>query len=167
MPKFRRLRKFSRTFLNVSAWMGWSRLKVSGKSISDTAKRLFIPQKATYQEEFDDALTRLNLSEADLMAKQSSFFKLSVIFVCMSFVILGYAIYLAWGAHIKGAFVSLCLTFMVFAIAFRYHFWYFQVKQRKLGCSLRDWYYYNFAKMPPPTEEQNTKPPQEQSASHE
>ena len=141
MPKFRRIKKFGKTFLDVPAWMGWSRLKSSSQAIGSTAKRLFIPQKPQIKEEFHEAINRLNLSEEDILDRQKSFLKLSIIFVIMGFMILIYAVYLAWSSYIRSAFIALGLTLLVFAIAFRYHFWYFQVKHRRLGCTLREWYH--------------------------
>ena len=151
MPKFRRIKKFGKTFLDIPAWMGWPRLKSSGQAIGTTAKRLFIPQKADIKEEFHEAVARLQLSENDLQEKQRTFLKLCIIFVFMGFALLSYAIYLAWQAYVNSAFVTLSLTLLLFAIAFRYHFWYFQVKQRRLGCTLKDWYYANIANSRPPS----------------
>ena len=31
-------------------------------------------------------------------------------------------------------------TLIALVLAFRYHFWYFQMKQHKLGCTFNEWY---------------------------
>jgi intracellular multiplication protein IcmV len=41
---------------------------------------------------------------------------------------------------IKAFIVSLVVTLIALILAYRYHFWYFQMKQRKLGCTFSEWY---------------------------
>jgi intracellular multiplication protein IcmV len=35
--------------------------------------------------------------------------------------------------------MCLMVSLVAFANAFRAHFWYFQTKQRKLGCTIQEW----------------------------
>jgi intracellular multiplication protein IcmV len=40
---------------------------------------------------------------------------------------------------LAGFFLLLTVTALLFANAFRFHFWAFQISQRKLGCTLAEW----------------------------
>ena len=56
---------------------------------------------------------------------------------CLIFVYAGYQFF--YGS-IKAFIVSLVVMLIALVLAFRYHFWYFQIKQRKLGCTFNEWY---------------------------
>jgi len=40
---------------------------------------------------------------------------------------------------VSGFLIGLAVAGLFASQAFRYHFWYFQIQQRKLGCTLEDW----------------------------
>ncbi|MFN7097984.1 MAG: type IV secretion protein IcmV, partial [Gammaproteobacteria bacterium] len=65
--------------------------------------------------------------------------RLTIIIGSFAVLILLYTLYLLW----QGSFGSASLAFVVMLIsiatACRYHFWYFQVKNRKLGCTIKEW----------------------------
>ncbi len=42
-----------------------------------------------------------------------------------------YALYHFYAGTFKAAFVSLTVMMVALALAFRYHFWYFQIKSRQ------------------------------------
>lgn len=143
--RFRRSASWAfKSFLNVKAWVGFDEIKQTFGTITGSLKHLFIPQQAKFHETFEEAKARLGLSEADLKQKEQDFLRLAIILFLISLTILFYAAYFAW----NGFFAAFTLTFSVCLIAlghaFRYHFWFFQVRSRKLGCSIRDWYESSF-----------------------
>ena len=135
------LKKGVKPFVDVSSWLNLDQLKNYGKSISDIGKSLFIAQKASRNETFEAALKRFNLSEAELQKKAEDLHKLSVIFSVFAVCLLAYFIYLlVTHGSIMAIIVTLVLSSVIFAKAFSYHFWVFQIKKRRLGCSLQEWF---------------------------
>jgi intracellular multiplication protein IcmV len=126
--------------VNVKAWMGWDIIKSSSGYVYNLGKSLFVPQKAAGNESFQEALARLNLTEADLKIRQQEFMRLFLIYAAMGVAITLYSFYLFYTLSFMGGLLALVVASLSFAVAFRYHFWVFQIKQRKLGCSVREWW---------------------------
>lgn len=38
-----------------------------------------------------------------------------------------------------GALLIFCFCLFIASLCFRYHFWWFQIRKRKLGCSFEEW----------------------------
>ncbi|WP_419419302.1 type IVB secretion system protein IcmV [Legionella sp. D16C41] len=134
-----------KTVFNVRAWTDFDRLSVFTQYLSNGFKFLFIPQKnETSANEasasFREAMSAMNLTEADIAARQRGLYRLSLIMCLAAFGFFCYAIYHFIYGGFYGGLISLALTFVALALAFRYHFWYFQIRERKLGCSFREWY---------------------------
>lgn len=127
--------------VNVKAWMGWDIIKNSSRYVYSLGKSLFVPQKAEGSESFAEALVRLNLTEADLKIRQQEFMRLFLIYAAMGVAIVLYSLYLFYNLSFMGGLLTLVVASLAFGLAFRYHFWMFQMKQRKLGCSVREWWH--------------------------
>jgi intracellular multiplication protein IcmV len=113
--------------------MDAKRLKHQGKYISEVGKSLFVPQQRKQQETFEEAIARLQ--------EIYRFFRIFCgISLILTLLILGYSFYLFYLAAWYGALVSLVLSGITLASAVRYHFWMYQIKQRRLGCSLTEWF---------------------------
>ncbi|HLF66879.1 MAG TPA: type IVB secretion system protein IcmV [Gammaproteobacteria bacterium] len=90
-------------------------------------------------ETFEEAVKRLKLSEADLIVR-ARLFKIQILLY--GFATLGVAIYLAYlvaGGHWLSAAINLFIMMLLLVCTLRSHFWLFQIKQRKLGCTLDEW----------------------------
>lgn len=129
-----------RTF-NVHAWLDVDRVKSATTDIGQAMKGIFVPKRSKKPaESFEDAMERMHLTNKDLAEKGAALFRLSMLMLLVAILILGYAGYeLYYGAY-KATIVSLAVSLIALALAFRYHFWSFQIKVRKLGCSLGEWY---------------------------
>lgn len=132
-------RVFSR-IINIRLWFDWDRTKSFTIALKNGIKSLFIIQKKTNTESFDLAISKMNLTETDLLLKQTALFRLSIVMLTAGFMILIYSGYQLFYGSIKGFSVSLVVVLIALALAFRYHFWYFQIKHRKLGCTFTEWY---------------------------
>jgi intracellular multiplication protein IcmV len=62
--------------------------------------------------------------------------------------VLGYAVWLAFQRAWLGLLPTLAISVSVLSQAFRYHFWLFQIKTQKLGCTLNDWFQAHFRGRP-------------------
>lgn len=132
--------KMISSILNVRSWFDWVRLKSFTLYLANGFKRLFVPQQAIKAESFKEAANKLDISDENLLAKQKALFRLSMIMVGAAGLILVYMGYQLFYGSFKAAMVSLVVTLIALALAFRYHFWYFQIKHRKLGCTFNEWY---------------------------
>lgn len=124
----------------VTHWIGLKNLKATTKSLYRTIKNLFTPYQAERTETFEQATTRLNLSIEDLEKRQNEFGRLFLTYFLIGIAIFLYSLYIVivYG-NILGFFMSLSISIYSFSNAFRYHFWLHQIKEKKLGCSLKDW----------------------------
>ena len=133
-------KKLITRLFNVRFWSDWDRIRAGKNFIVDTSKKLFIANPQRPSETFEEAIKRQNLSENDLNTRARSLYLLSIFMLIIALLFLGYGVYqLIWGNLLAGL---LAIIFMVLAatFAFRYNFWHFQIKTRKLGCTVREWY---------------------------
>ncbi|KTD44192.1 type IVB secretion system protein IcmV [Legionella parisiensis] len=140
MKKQSRIVRLVSRIINVRRWFDWERMKAFTMYLGNGFKRLFVPKKKVEGESFNEAVQLLNLSDESILIKQKSLFRLSIIMVLAALLILGYAGYQLFFGSIKAFLVSLIVTLIALVLAFRYHFWYYQIKNRKLGCTFNEWY---------------------------
>lgn len=139
MSFFAGIKKITKPFVDVPKWIGYRQLVKSNRSITALLRKFFIPEQARTQESFVAALQRLNLKEADLIQRRREFTRLMWIWIFLFFVAISYSLYLLLAHALRGFFPSLAMVFIILTQIFRYHFWIFQIKQRRLGCNFRDW----------------------------
>lgn len=126
-------------FFEISQWFNTNALKNYARNIKDDAADLLVVKKTERSESFAEAMQRLGFTEQDIIDKQKSLLRLTLILVAIGLLVLAYALYLWWQDFILSGTLSFVLGLVAFAFAFRYHFWFFQVKHRLLGCSFKDW----------------------------
>lgn len=137
---FRRVFKVSRkTFLNPTEWLGYNELKENNKTIWDSSKDLFAVPKPQRQEQFDAAVSRLKLSNNDLETTKNDYLFLAYLFAALAILAVLFSFYVAINLNIAGFFLGFAMTALFAGQAFRYHFWAFQIEQRKLGCTFAEW----------------------------
>lgn len=120
--------------------MDWDRIKAGGQFIESGAKKLFVPDPSRPVETFDEAQHRMKLTETDLASRARALYRLSIMMACLAIFLFVYFFYHIFYGTWHAAFLTFALTLLALAISFRYHFWYFQIKSRKLGCTFREWY---------------------------
>lgn len=143
MGFFRSMGKVIKPMVNFPRWMGWNQIADSGKFINSLAKDVFKtkPDGKLRDEKFEDACRRLNLTSGILLQRQKHFLRYAIFFVCLSFALFAYGIYLLiFGGFFMAFLICLSLTCVSLSLAFREHFWYIQIRHRRLGISLKDWF---------------------------
>lgn len=133
--------KVVKPLVNVPAWMGLNNLVASFVGIVHLIRDFFVPAKKVEasKEPFEDILKRLNLTEETVTLRIKQFKFIFRILVLIGLLVLSYAIYLLIHGHLRAFFVSLAILGIDIAQAFYYHFWIFQMQQRKLGCTFHEW----------------------------
>lgn len=138
---FRRTGKMIKPFVNVSAWMDWKGLKEDNQRIGRLAKDLLVAKKVEARSEtFEEAIVRLNLTEAKIEARQRYLKRLAMVYTLIAAGIAIYGLYLLFflGTFL-GFVVTLAVLYVALALAFQQHFWYIQMRERRLGLRFQDW----------------------------
>ncbi len=138
-----RTQSFIMRFFNFRAWADWDRSKAITQYFLGVFERVLIPKKLTIKRKtasFDGVVAQLNLSEKELQDRASGLLRLSYILGFMAFGLLCYMGYqIAYGS-LKAVLMSMIEMIVAAVLAFRYHFWHFQIRRRRLGCGLREWF---------------------------
>lgn len=135
--------KISRkTFFNPRGWLGYDLLKANTKIAWSIISDQFVPAKSLRTETFEQAVERQKLTTEDLQKLAANYLYYAIVFVVLGLAVIGLGFYLLFS---HGSFVDLVLALasssLFFVNAFRYDFWRFQIKQRKLGCTVAEWWH--------------------------
>lgn len=129
-----------KTFINPRAWLGVDSLKEQTRTIGTFVKDAVKIRKPEITETFDEALQRLDMKEADTKKTARIYLSYALVFLALAVLDFFYGLYLVF--H-HGTFLGLVLALAVCALllaqAFRYHFWYFQIRSHRLGCTVQEW----------------------------
>lgn len=129
-----------KTFFNPRAWLGYDQLKSQTSTIWDIFKKLFTPAKPERQETFDEAMKRLEITEDDLKVKKATYLNYAIAFIMLATIsFISSFFYLFYYHTFAGMMLGFAVTTLFATQAFRFHFWYFQIKHRKLGCTYQEW----------------------------
>jgi intracellular multiplication protein IcmV len=138
---------FSR-IINIRFWFDWERMKTFTFFVGEGLRRLFMMEQndeinkdePALTESFNNVQQQLNLTDEDLLKRQKALLRLSILMTVIAFFIFLYSGYHFYKGSIWAGILSLVVMMIAAALAFRYHFWYYQIKSRKLGCSIYEWY---------------------------
>ena len=133
-------RTFIKTFLNVPRWLGVSQLAAAGSSIKSLAVSLVTVKQPKFQETFEEAVTRMGLSEEELAKKQKICLITAIIYLVSSISMFGYMFYLFYCGFMLATVSAAALTVLLAAFFFKEHFWYTQIKNKRLGFTAMEWF---------------------------
>ena len=103
-------------------------------------KSILISKKIRPRKEtFEQAIQRANLSEDDLKKLSRRFIHQVYLYLGATFFGFIYAFYLLFNVNIVSGLLVIMLALYLIIKAYRAHFWYFEIKNRKLGCGFREW----------------------------
>lgn len=128
------------TFLNPSGWLDLDSLIASNRTLWEVLRGLFTMPKATQEETFEQAMTRFGLTEKDVQERITTYKRFVLIFFALGMLLFFYSFYLLFRhATFLGWLLGLAVSTLFLAQAFRYDFWAFQLKRRKLGATFAEW----------------------------
>lgn len=131
--------KFS-TFLNPSGWLDLDSLIITNRTLWDVLRGLFTVPKVDRQETFEQAMARYGLKEKDIKERISTYKRFALFFLAIALILVIYSFYLLiHKTTFLGWLLGMAVSTLFLAQAFRYDFWAFQLKQRKLGASFEEW----------------------------
>ena len=133
--------KISRkTFVNPTGWIDYESLKTQNKTIWEVLKNLFSVRKPLYQETFEEAQARLSLTEEDIQLSIKNYRLYALLFLLLGLIVLFYSFYLLFRhGTFTGWLLGIASSGLFFSQAFRFDFWAFQIKRRKLGATFAEW----------------------------
>lgn len=128
--------------VNISSWLGYQSIKSSTKSLINDSKTSFNVEHSALAETFEEAIARLNITEEELQTRKIEFTRLFLMFFTIAGGIFLYGLIIAITyKNLIGFFISIGLCVFAMSQAFKYHFWSYQIKARRLGCSIKDWFH--------------------------
>ncbi len=126
---------------NVRRWVAYDEIKDNTRGLFEIGRSMFTPEQANFNETFEEAMQRLNITEDQLMQRRKEFMRLAFIFTFIAVAIFTYSVYIAYyHKNIMGFIMGFCITLYTLTHVFRYHFWIYQIKHRKLQCTLKEWF---------------------------
>ena len=143
--RMKRTKKFFSKRLNFRRWMSWEEIQRGGLNLMGLVKSALVIKSPEHVETFQEAMTRLKLSDYKLQRHLNLLFIRSKCFFLLSLLILGYAYYLIFYAGVVvGGAVTCLASGPSFALSFRDSFWAYQIRRKRLGCSIEEWVRDNF-----------------------
>lgn len=126
--------------VRVDKWVGYQYLKGSFQTTFHFTTKLFKPAIATHHETFEESLKRLQLTEEDLLHRKKEFTMLLYFYLVMTASLFVYSLHIASNKQVWGFLICFMLMLYCLSQAFHFHFWLFQLKHRKLGCTIQEWW---------------------------
>lgn len=149
MGFFSGLKKLGRIFFSpdVDKWFNWQGFKKMNnfyaEAANDVSKSLKdLKEDADTKKDtlsFDEAMKAKNIDEHELEVIKKQLATMITIFLMVSLLGFIYGIYVLLLGNVLGFIISMSVTLYGLAQTFKYHFWMFEIKNRKLGCTFKEW----------------------------
>ena len=138
------LKKGVSSGFKVKRWIAADSIKDNGLFIIKLFKSIFTRKQGgkVITETFEAAQQRMGLSDEDLSKRVRSGRYLVWFCTALSVALAVYMYYLFSRAQLLAGLLSLVLCLTMLAYAYREHFNIFQIQQRRLGCSFKQWFQY-------------------------
>ena len=130
---------FIRSNFQFSRWMGMQEIKSNASNIRTLFNELTKYDQSEFSETFEEAIKRLNLSEQDIATRTIYFLRLSMLYLFFALCLVAYSIYLYYVGDLIGTLMCLPIISVLLSFCFKEHFWYTQMKHRRLGMNFRNW----------------------------
>lgn len=127
--------------LNPMRWIGYDQIVANGRTIKNMVSSITKKNNTSYHPTtFDDCMQHYGLTEETLKKRMKSSLRVARVCLVLSVLMLSYTIYLFIRHLPMAAIICVVLTLLLWVYAFREHFNYFQMKQRRLGCTFKEWF---------------------------
>lgn len=131
-----------KTFFNPSAWVDARGIAYQHNAIMDIIKSMFRRNLPERSETFEQAMKRQNLTDKDIQNGIATYRALAFVFLLFGVALIAYTIFLLVHSTPLGGLLAFAASALFFAQAFRFDFWAFQMRERKLGLRFADWKRY-------------------------
>lgn len=127
---------------NVKGWAAWDSIRENASVVKVFFQDLQASERTqpVAQSDFNETMQRLGWSEKDLQARMRNHLVITVFSALCGVAALAWFGFLLSRLMFLSGLVSLSLSCLMFAYAFREHFSYFQLKKRRFHCTLKEWF---------------------------
>lgn len=132
---------FKKTTATLKRAVGTDMLKEQASFIKKMGEGIFKLKRSDRKDTFED-LAKIGIDEAQVQQAKESFKRMVVVFLSLALVVIFYIIYAILRGYFLTAVISVGVLAVCLAQAFKYHFWYFQIVERRLGCTVSEWWQY-------------------------
>jgi len=132
--------------LNVKGWASWDSIKKGGQVVGDLVKDLKAPTSVAAKRNFADVVREYGLSENDLQLRMKSCLRTAAFCAILGLAALCWMIFLLTKGMFFSGVAAFSVGILMFAYAFREHFHYFEIKQRRLDCTVKEWFVSLFSR---------------------
>ena len=141
-------RHFLRRFLDIPTWIGAGQLADGAKTIRTMISDIARVNRRGPQviQTFDEAVERYQYTDEYLLARQRFLLLTTRLYLFCLLLSLMYATHLFNKGMIMACFTTSCVSLILMSFAFRAHFWYTQIKYKKLGMTFYEWFRSLFEK---------------------
>lgn len=145
------IKGFFGTLINVRKWADFDEIASVARFIANSFSDVCKPKSTQADSRmdgvktFDEMVQRLQWSEEDITKRTKYFLYQFVTYALCAVALFCYSTYLLLYGHMfLATLASFILTVLMCAYAFREHFFYMQMRQRRLRCHFKDWLNYVF-----------------------
>jgi intracellular multiplication protein IcmV len=137
--------KFLGKVFRFKDWADWRRNKSYSLYLKDLAYHfLRLDQfKADQARNFDAMVKRYKLTDEQLSKQAKALIILSFFFLICSVLLWGYIFFHISRGNYPICLVIFCFSLIPLAMAFRYHFYYTLIKNKRLDYTIKDWMKFN------------------------
>lgn len=119
--------------------VGYGQLKDFTFYVYNGAKSMLAETDSSARPDTTQSIQNLGLSAEHLQKIKRTFTILLRLYLGLAALAVIYAIYKLLIGDYLSTIVSFSVMLVCLALAFRYHFWLFQLQRGKLGCTWREW----------------------------
>lgn len=129
-----------KTFFNPTGWLGYDMLANQSRVLWSLVRGLFVLPEAGRAETFEQATERFKLSDEQINEVSRNFLIYTIIFTTCGVITFLFSLYLLFfRGTFAGLLIGLATMAVFFSYAFRYSFWRFEIRHRKLGATFQEW----------------------------
>lgn len=118
---------------------GWKYIKDMFNYIQGMFTTFIKGPKKGSEQTFEEAIEQYQLTEEQLHKKSDGLLKQSILFVVIGLGFFIFSLFRLYGGFFMQGTLLIFIAILLLANAFKSHFWYFQIKNRKLGCTFQEW----------------------------
>lgn len=124
----------------VDKWIDYEYLKSLTLFFVNQFQFVFRLAKPRPPETFEEAIYRLELSPQELILRSKQYLILCYFFLGNSLALTCYSYYLYSIESFMGSIMTASITIYSITYAFRYHYWNYQIRRLRLGCTFKEWF---------------------------
>jgi intracellular multiplication protein IcmV len=137
--KSKGFKRYVKSMFHVSRWMGTDEIRASYQNVRSIIKIFSKVEQPECEESYEEAIARLALTEDDLLQRRVRCFQIACFYGLLTLLLFAYTLYLFSHGHPLAAFACLPLVMVMSVFFFKYHFWFTQIKHKRLGLSAKAW----------------------------